>query len=438
MPINSTRSILLILLATIAFTSVSSAEDLLETYTKARLNDATYQQEIQNWQAAKLGVPLAQTAFRPNINANGTIARQRDDLSGSTQTRDDDQLALSLDLSAYNKPKRIAIDQAREQVSAAEIQLQRAEDELILRVAERYFSVLAAQDNYEVARLQKVSIGRQMDLASERLDVGLGTRTDLFDARARFQQADSDLITAQVLIDNSIQSLSEVTGEKVGNLATLSTTAPLDSPQPESLDAWLSQAHQNNLLLAIQQHNLSVAELEISRQKTARWPRLDASIRNSWSDGQSIAGIASSGTQSILSAGVTLSVPVYLGGVISLSTQQAGYNFSAQQQATESLRREITSTATSAYLAVTSGIRQVQALDEAVKAGSNALKAKEEGFSAGLTTNLDVLDAQRDLSRSRTDYLVARYNFILSVLRLENVVGELDEDDIRKVNSWLQ
>ena len=86
---------------------------------------------------------------------------------------------------------------------------------------------------------------------------------------------------------------------------------------------------------------------------------------------------------------------------------------------------------------MTSRISQAEALAEAITAGESALEAKEEGFNAGLTTNLDVLDAQRDLSRSRTDYLRARYDYIISVLELEKAVGNLDEDDILRVNNWL-
>ena len=66
-----------------------------------------------------------------------------------------------------------------------------------------------------------------------------------------------------------------------------------------------------------------------------------------------------------------------------------------------------------------------------------AIKAKEEGFSAGLTTNIDVLDAQRDLSRSRTDFLSAKYSYILALLRLERATGDLGDEDILYINEWL-
>ena len=89
------------------------------------------------------------------------------------------------------------------------------------------------------------------------------------------------------------------------------------------------------------------------------------------------------------------------------------------------------------FLSVQSQISRTDALSEAIVAGENALDAKEEGFSAGLTTNLDVLNAQRDLSSNKTGYLQSRYDYILSMLKLEKVSGQLDEEDIKRVNSWL-
>ena len=75
---------------------------------------------------------------------------------------------------------------------------------------------------------------------------------------------------------------------------------------------------------------------------------------------------------------------------------------------------------------------------ESVRAGENALKAKEEGFAAGLTTNIDVLDAQRDVFAAKRNYLKARYDYILQVLALEQLAGRLDQADLDRFNQWLE
>ena len=74
---------------------------------------------------------------------------------------------------------------------------------------------------------------------------------------------------------------------------------------------------------------------------------------------------------------------------------------------------------------------------QAVIAAEATVEAKDEGFSAGLITNLDVLDAQRDLFAAQRDYLSERYQYILAVFTLEQAVGTLDIEDINRVNGWL-
>ena len=72
-----------------------------------------------------------------------------------------------------------------------------------------------------------------------------------------------------------------------------------------------------------------------------------------------------------------------------------------------------------------------------MRASESALQAKVEGFAAGLNTNIEVLDGQRELNRVERDYLKEGYDYVLEVLRLEALVGNLTDDDVRRVNAWL-
>jgi len=400
------------LLATgiVSFGHNASAEDLWDIYQLALTNDAQYLAAAANYEAARLDLPLAKTQFRPSVTSNGTLGKQRSDFSGSNATSDNNQISLNLDLPLFDRAKRIQVDQAELQVANAELQFFIARDDLTLRVAERYFNLLAARDAKEVARLQKIAIKRQMDLAAERLDVGLGTRTDLFDARARFEQANADVIAVDILINNS---------------------------RHDNIDHWIALATTNNLRVLSEGLNLQVASQEIDRQRAARHPTVNLGAAQRWNDGSASSGFDSDDSNTS-AVGLTLNLPLYLGGSINLRTKQAGMLFNSSEQALEAAKRRAQSDTTSAFLSVTSGISQVLALEESIRAGESALEAKAEGFSAGLTTNLDVLDAQRDLSRSKTDYLRARYNYIIALLRLEQATGDLGDEDIQFINKWLK
>ncbi|MGI9318866.1 MAG: TolC family outer membrane protein [bacterium] len=416
-------------------TQQASAEDLWDIYQLALENDATYLAAASDYEAAKLNLPLAKTGFKPFVTTSGTLGRQRSDVSGPRTTSDAHQLNFDLDQPLYDRALSIEIDQAELGVEIAKIGFDIAHDNLTLRMAESYFTLLGLRDNKEVARLEKIAIKRQMDLAEERLDVGLGTRTDLFDARARFQKADADLISADISINNARQALIEIINVTPKSVAPLADGSPLELPEPNDLDHWVGLSQSNNLRVLAEDLNLMVASREIDRQRATRRPTVSVGASQRFTD--SSATEFSDGDISTTSIGLNLNLPIYLGGSINLRTRQAGLQFNAVEQGLESIKRRAASDTTAAFLDVTSGISQVRALAEAIIAGENALQAKEEGFSAGLTTNLDVLDAQRDLSSSRTDFLQAKYTYILALLRLEQATGDLGEEDILYINEWL-
>ena len=408
---------------------ISRGDDLWDIYQIALERDATYRADSDEYERAKLDLPLAKTAFRPTVTASGTGRETVDDGDG-TNYRSDLIASWMFERSLLN-----SFSQTKARVNIAKIRFEYAQADLILRVAERYFQILAAMDNREVAHRQKLAIQRQMDLASKRLDVGLGTATDLFDAEARLQQSIADVILADNRIANAVQALKQITGATPEALATLNKDTPLHQPEPQSAEAWVAIALQNNRTLQIEDFELGIAAEEIKKQRSLRWPSLDLTLRRDWQSSDTNSGMRT-GTESD-SVEATLSWRLYAGGAIKLAAKQAALQFNVVEYSREALKREIEAETTSAYLAVISGISQVGALSEAIRAGTSALRAKEEGFRAGLTTNIDVLDAQRDLSRSRTDYLGARYDFILAVLRLERAAGDLDEDDVKRINTWL-
>ena len=419
----------------IAFPGTAKAEDLWDIYQLARKNDAQYLAAAARFRAAELELPIAESEFKSTIGSTGAIAKQRSGASGSNVTSDNNQLSVDYRLLLYDKAAGVGITQAALRVENARIQFANAENDLALRVTERYFNVLAARDNREVARLQKVAIKRQMDLADERLDVGLGTRTDSYDAKARFEQANADLIAAEIQINNARQALVEIINTRPRSIAVLADDSPLDRPEPNDVSYWTNLAKKQNLQVVSEGINLLIASHEIDRQRLAKKPTVTFNARQSWNDGS--GGGFSDSDFHTTSIGVSVNLPLYLGGSTRLRTAQAGHQFNAAEQSLLASERLAATQANSAFLDVTSGISQVEALAEAIRAGENALQAREEGFSAGLTTNLDVLDAQRDLSQSRTNYLRAKYNYIIALIRLEQHVGDLNDDDLQRINQWL-
>ncbi len=433
---------LLCLLVAAGFGTSAGASDLLDVYGMAIANDTTYQSAVYERQALSLDPVIAQSALRPQVNLSGSVDRIRDDVdsSVSASTGSDNYnslgVALSLDQALYDPQAKIAVEQARLGDDRAAYDLQTAQDDVIIRVATSYFAVLGALDNLDLATSEKVAIGRQLELAQERLNVGIGTQTDLYDAQARYQLAEANEIDARNLIEDAIQALVAIVGGDPGNLDPLREDAVLQQPAPESADEWVNIAISNNPALRSATLDYEIAQREIDFLKYTRHPQVGLNASGSYLDNS--GGISGSSDSTEVSVGLQVTFPLYLGGAVEAQVQKAALFANAQEQAVEFARREVAREIRDVFNDVASGINRVEAFRQAVIAGESAVESKQEGFAAGLITNLDVLDAQRDLYQARRDYLRARYDFILSTLDLERAAGQLDEDDIARVNGLLE
>ena len=405
--------------------SATSGIDLLAIYHLARSSDPEFAAQIHRRKAGQEAIPQAQAAFRPQLSASSSYTLSSKDSSNQAASA-----TVSLTQSIYNRSSRLLIKQARLQTNAADINYQIAAESLIQRVASSYFAVLSAQDNLELSERNQRAIRRQLELAEERLDVGLGTRTDLYDARARYENAVAEGIDAQRVLDDMRQVLIALVGKDPGTLLSLSPATALSGPQPDDAGQWVNGALSDNRSLKALSLDASVAETEIDRQQALRRLTVGLNLSAEYTDSASADGT---------DASVTLSfkLPFYQGGLINAQIREAASNHNAARARYELARREIQRKTRQAFLSINSQLRRISALAEAVTAGESALQAKEEGFAVGLTTNIEVLDAQRDLFQAERDHLKARYDYVLQVLLLEQLSGQLNEEDVSRVNRWL-
>ena len=232
----------------------------------------------------------------------------------------------------------------------------------------------------------------------------------------------ADGIEAVKFLDDADQGLMLLTSSNPGALRTVHPGAQLTSPEPNEPGAWIDVALKNNHRLVAEKHNLSVTRLTVVRRQAARLPTLRASVSGSLTDSEQTDSTRTSFS-------VSLSVPLLEGGLVRSQIKEAALNLNAARREYESSRRQVHAETRGAFLAISSRLRRIEALAEAVEASAGALLAKEAGFSAGLNTNLEVLDAQRDLFSAERNYLKERYDYILELLQLEALIGNLDSDD---------
>lgn len=423
--------------------STPHAEDLLEVYRFALESDPQLRAAEAGNQAAQEVRAQSRAALLPQLNLSADITKNKADVMESTSTilpeAEDSYTSngynVSLRQSIYHQDYYVQLRQTDARIAQANAEYEGTRQGLILRAAEAYFNLLAAQDSLATAEATKRAISQQLRQTQQRFEVGLSAITDVHEAQAAYDGAVATELAAQNQVDNSRENLREIIGRDPLVLAVLKEEIPLLPPEPADISQWVETAQQKNLSLLAFEAAARAAREELNRRQAGHYPTLDLVASHNYNDSTDYT-YGSERTDT--SVGVQLNVPIYSGGLTTAQTREARALYTQAQEALEQQRRATVRETRSAYLGVNTGISQVLARKQALASAQTALEATQAGFEVGTRTIVDVLDAQRVRYTAQSDYLRVRYDYLLATLRLKQAAGSLNETDIALINGWLK
>jgi outer membrane protein len=336
----------------------------------------------------------------------------------------------------YRKQNFAAYAQGIAGANIAEHEFELARQDLILRATLAYFDVLAAQDVLDFAVTEKEAVGRQLALARRNFAVGSATLVDVHEAQARYDLVAAQQITAANDLEVRKEALRALIGTAPAALARLESRLELQPPDPADMEQWVQTATVQSPRIKAQQETLEIARQEVERNSGGHYPTLDLTASRAWSDaGGSVQGFAIESTTNQI--GLQFQVPLYQGGGIASRVREATARLEETSQRLDQVRREVVQRTREAYLAIINGMARVQALEQARLSNERALESTVIGYERGLRTGVDVLNAQRELFRTRRDLSQARYDYLISRLRLKTAAGVLQEQDLEDINRLL-
>lgn len=431
------------LLAPVALTTympLSQAEDLIQIYQLALDSDPVLGAQQSAVEASGYNRRQSYAAYRPNINfgINYNDTNQDTTASATSFLRANNNTTTSYSLTLrqalYRKDLLSGIDQARAAERKVNAELQSAYQSLIVRVAEAYFNVLAARDNLEFSQAEKSAIERQLQQSKQRFEVGLIAITDVHESQAAFDLVVASEISAQNLVAVNRQALRQLTGQLPQTLQPLGTNITLVEPDPIAEEQWLENALQHNRDIIAAQASLDVASEAVNISRAGHQPTLDFVASQQHSKYEGSYGDSVSDTTSF---GFAFNLPLYQGGGTSAAVSANRAQLNQARYGLEQQRRTVQRDTSEAYLGVQASISQVKALQQAVISSESALKATDAGYNVGTRTTVDVLNSRRELYRAQRDLSRSRYDYILASLRLQRATGMLDAEDLQQINSWL-
>lgn len=454
--VNKIR-LLVLTLGAIAVSGSAHPASLLEIYQQALQGDPQIHEAEARRLAAFEAKPQARGVLMPQISA--TADWNETNISGSsfsfinnaTTTFDQESTntnwSVTLRQSLFRWDQIVNLKRADKTVAKAEAVREAAQQDLIVRVAQRYFDVLAAEDRLTSINADRTAIARQLEQAKQRFDVGLIAITDVQESQAAYDQSVANEIGAKRSLATAREFLREITGEYVSRLDAPGDDFPLLTPAPNDEASWVDLSLSQNLNLVASRLDERLARDEISFRRNGYYPSLDLVISTgeNTSEGDVFASSPFGSGTSIFDdssardqISVQLTVPLFAGGATSSRVKEAVYLHRASREQLQRVTRATERQARDAYLGVLSEISRVRALKQAVASSHTALQATQAGYEVGTRTIVEVLNSQFSLYVAITNYYQSRYDYIMNALRLKQAAGSLQVQDLEQIDQWLK
>ena len=432
----------------------SHGEDLLDAYRQARANDPVLAQADATRLAVREGIPQARALLLPQISADMSLQQQslsgNNSLngtgvnsgitSGHERTR---SISASVSQTILNLSDIANLQAAHSTYDAQEKTYEAAAQELFVRVASAYFTVLNDQEQVAYAKANEEAYRVTYDQAEQQYKVGIAAVTNVYQAKSYYEAAKATTVTYENTLANDRQALSVITGQPVGDLKKLRDDLPMTPPSPADPQTWVDSSLKNNPTLMSAQLSVDAAEHNVNAARANHLPTITASLSRAkstaWLENGSYNAFGSVGNGRYGNTiGVTLSVPIFEGGATQAKVRQNIYQRDEAQDSLELTRRQTIQNTLNYYNSVLAGISEVESGKAAVESAQKAVDATKAGFQVGTQIMLDVLNSIQQLTQAQSTYSTARHQLVLNRLLLKQSAGTITYDDLQSVNSLLQ
>jgi outer membrane protein len=428
----------LVFLALTGWALGAHAIDLLQAYRAAMENDPTYAAARAGFDATAEKLVQARSGLLPSATMTGNRARNYLDNTSAGFQSDYTSTGFTVQLSQplFNWPAWSTYRQGQSLVSQGEAQLTADVHELMVRVVETYFEVVAAQEVLDAQVILGEASLEQWQLMQQSLETGTATITEVDEAKARLDLAMAQATAARNDLEVKTYALKELTGQEFNAVRRLRSKIPYTRPQPEEMPAWVESAESENPSVRARQFAVEVADHEVDRSRGGHLPTLELVANRQGSKTiNTLSGSPNNTTQNALT--LQLNIPLFQGGRhFSKDREAVALKEKARAEWLDA-KRSARQLARQSYLGVVNGLTQSIALESALASSLSSLDGNRMGFEVGTRRNLDVLNALSQVADSRQRLTKARIDGILAQVRLKASVGRLSEPDMAELNALL-
>lgn len=425
-------------------TNSAHALDLLHAYEAALNNDPTFRAAAKGSEAAQANRVIGRAAMLPKVSANYTQYANNSQISGPAYSGGpnitynkayaSDNAVVQLSQPLFNLEALARMRQGNAQADQGDAKFIYETQDLLVRVLQAYTMVLYTQDDLSYLKAQRDAYKEQLKVNTRMYDKGEGTITDMLETKASYELSEAKIVEAKNAVENAKRQLEALIGEElksaeeVRKLTSEFRVVPL---VPFAFEAWVESAYASNAELRASQHGIEVSRQQYQRERAGHFPVVSGVVAWNQQRSNNVNTISQEAVNSY--AGVQITIPLSTGGETTGRTSQARANLEKSMAETDATRAKITTELRKQYDLVVTSIQKIDALNKAVASAQELTKAMRKSVQGGQRINLDILVADKGLATAQRDLAQAKYTYMVSLLRLKQISGQISVEDLEKM-----
>ena len=414
----------LLVVAVFWLPSPAQPQTLIEAMANAYSTNPGLLSQRASLKSTDEGVSQALANWRPKVELSGDIEREY--TSNNTRLTDGERVQIRSTRNAtftvtqplFRGFRTVAgVNIAEIGVLSKRASLTGAEQDLLLKAATAFMTVVQDQAVLEMNTKNEQVLRRQLEATQDRFRVGEITRTDVSQAEARLAGATAERIKSEGDIQISRATYVNVIGEVPGKLKPPKPLLDL----PKTLDEAKELANTNHPDVVASQLSVKSAQESIKSKKGELYPTLNVvgTFKRDW---ESISNKSAVTTGEVK---FDLTVPIYQKGVVLSGLRSAKVEAGKTKLDLEETRRTVSANVASAWESLKAAQARIKSFQAQSKAADIALEGVKREASVGSRTVLDVLDAEQELLDAKVSLLGAQRDEVVASFQLKEATGQL-------------
>jgi outer membrane protein TolC len=325
-----------------------------------------------------------------------------------------------LQQTVYDRPSLRNLKSAAESLKAARLNAEDARNLVVQAVSNAYLAVITDSSRVEAIRAEVTTAQALFDRASDEKRAGTVPGIDVLRAEVQLRTEEQRLLAQRNQVEKDKLNLARAIGLPTGQAFTVSDTLPF-TPVVVTLDELLKQAYDKRPDYRAAQANVRAAEFAVQSARSEHWPQVVVQA-DYGVVGKTFA--ESHGTYELV-AGVR--VPIYAGGRTQTDIDQAETILRSKKNAAEDLRGRIDFEVRNAVLDLQSAADQVAVAQRNADLAGQTLTQARDRFSAGVTDNIEVVQAQQLLASANENYIASLAAHNAAKIALATALGVAEE-----------